>query len=276
MSLLSSAKQFGNVSVLTRRDGECVRWWVLHLKVNPGLRNDPATAELGQLFWRQYIGEDVTPRDFLAFVGLDASANVALYKETKWSVKDTDQCINVEPNGPPLPGDAPIVSHFADKAQGSRLDVYVLGELRFVGVDDVEEEEEEGEDEQKVSFIYVLECVKGKYYVGRTSNLERRLEQHKNGHGGAWTKKYPMVRLVEQFEAESGFDEDKTTLEYMETHKVDNVRGGTYCQIQLPDEQRLFIEQQMRTAQDRCSRCGSAKHFVARCPQSGGTKRGRK
>ena len=31
-------------------------------------------------------------------------------------------------------------------------------------------------------FIYILENDKGAYYIGSTSNLERRLKQHQNGH----------------------------------------------------------------------------------------------
>ena len=69
---------------------------------------------------------------------------------------------------------------------------------------------------------------------------------------------------------ESLFDEDKTTLEYMAAHGVERVRGGTHSQVVLPPEQLAAIEQQMRTAQDRCLRCGSDAHFAAHCP--GATK----
>jgi putative endonuclease len=32
-------------------------------------------------------------------------------------------------------------------------------------------------------FVYILECLNGRFYTGSTKNLRRRLEQHRNGLG---------------------------------------------------------------------------------------------
>jgi len=45
-------------------------------------------------------------------------------------------------------------------------------------------------------FVYLLECADGSTYVGSTTNLERRLEQHRRGEGAAYTRRRLPVRLV--------------------------------------------------------------------------------
>ena len=45
--------------------------------------------------------------------------------------------------------------------------------------------------------VYLLECQDGTYYTGHTNDLERRLEQHASGKGGArytrWKKADALV-----------------------------------------------------------------------------------
>ena len=43
--------------------------------------------------------------------------------------------------------------------------------------------------------MYILECADGTFYVGSTWDLERRLWQHSNGFGGAYTRRRRPVRL---------------------------------------------------------------------------------
>ena len=45
-------------------------------------------------------------------------------------------------------------------------------------------------------YMYILKCANGSYYTGSTIDLERRLEQHKNGEGAKFTKKHLPVELV--------------------------------------------------------------------------------
>ena len=46
------------------------------------------------------------------------------------------------------------------------------------------------------SYTYILECANGKYYVGSTTDLERRLQEHQAGVGANYTKKHLPVKLV--------------------------------------------------------------------------------
>ena len=47
-----------------------------------------------------------------------------------------------------------------------------------------------------MAWVYILECADGSYYVGSTTDLERRVSQHQLGEGAAYTKRRRPVRLV--------------------------------------------------------------------------------
>jgi putative endonuclease len=47
-----------------------------------------------------------------------------------------------------------------------------------------------------VAWMYILECSDGTYYVGSTNNLERRLREHREGHGARYTTNRLPVTLV--------------------------------------------------------------------------------
>lgn len=46
------------------------------------------------------------------------------------------------------------------------------------------------------AFMYILKCDDDSYYVGSTTDLTRRVEQHNNGEGAEYTKKRLPVELV--------------------------------------------------------------------------------
>ena len=47
-----------------------------------------------------------------------------------------------------------------------------------------------------VAYTYILECSNGAYYVGSTTDIERRLEEHQAGLGGRFTSVHLPVKLV--------------------------------------------------------------------------------
>jgi predicted GIY-YIG superfamily endonuclease len=75
--------------------------------------------------------------------------------------------------------------------------------------------------------IYVLELESNKYYVGKSKELEIRLENHFNNNGFSWTQKYKPIKILEIFKDCDDFDEDKYTLKYMSKYGINNVRGGS-------------------------------------------------
>ena len=113
--------------------------------------------------------------------------------------------------------------------------------------------------------IYVLKLEGGRYYVGKTDNLKKRLEQHAQGNGSAWTKKYTPVSIVKTMKDVSPFEEDKVTKEYMAKYGVDNVRGGAYVSVVLDDDQHRSLERELFAVQDKCVNCGRDGHFVKDC-----------
>lgn len=46
-------------------------------------------------------------------------------------------------------------------------------------------------------FIYAIECENDSFYIGQTSNLQKRWEMHLLGKGADWTKKYKPTFFYE-------------------------------------------------------------------------------
>ena len=105
-----------------------------------------------------------------------------------------------------------------------------------------------------------------KFYVGTTNDVIKRYNQHLNGDGSEWTKLYHPVKLLKSFESTSEFDEDNTTKTFMKIYGIDNVRGGTYCQIVLPEGVELFLQRELNQLSNACLECDEKGHFVKNCP----------
>lgn len=113
--------------------------------------------------------------------------------------------------------------------------------------------------------IYVLRLQGGRYYVGKSDNVENRYKQHINGSGSAWTRKYKPVSIERTIKNTSSFDEDKVTKEYMCKYGIDNVRGGSYVQVELTEFQTDAIKTEIWAAKDLCTQCGRSGHFAKDC-----------
>lgn len=117
--------------------------------------------------------------------------------------------------------------------------------------------------------VYVLLLEKNKFYVGKTNDMERRLNDHMHGtaRSAQWTRKYKPVRVFETYEGCDGLEEDKITLMYMIKYGIDHVRGGPYVSGNLSEATRDHIRHRMRMACDLCGICGSPNHFMSSCAQ---------
>lgn len=45
-------------------------------------------------------------------------------------------------------------------------------------------------------FVYILKCSNGKYYVGHTDNIDRRISEHKSGEFKGYVSKHLPVEVV--------------------------------------------------------------------------------
>ncbi len=113
--------------------------------------------------------------------------------------------------------------------------------------------------------LYVLELKNGKYYVGTTNNLQRRFQEHVDGTGSVWTRKYTPLGIERSVIVDGPLHEDRVTKELMLKHGIDNVRGGSYCRIDLDDGQYQSLTAELRSATGVCFKCGRSGHFAAQC-----------
>ena len=114
-------------------------------------------------------------------------------------------------------------------------------------------------------YIYVLKCKQNKYYVGKTTNPDYRLENHCNATGSAWTKKYPPTKVVQLVANCDDYDEDKYTRIYMDKYGIDNVRGGSFVSVKLDESTIEQLKKMSNGTNDKCFNCGEAGHFTQSC-----------
>ena len=82
-------------------------------------------------------------------------------------------------------------------------------------------------------YIYVLELVEDRYYVGRSSNILRRVEEHFTNIGALYTMKYKPLKVIEIVEEKTREDERNKTLEIMEKYGWEKVRGAGWCSLNI-------------------------------------------
>ena len=131
------------------------------------------------------------------------------------------------------------------------------------------------DNDDEAEWIYVLELEDGCFYVGKTSNPDARLEQHRNlGRytGAAWTRLHPPTTtgylVCRQVKKEySGLEEDALTQMWMMKKGIDKVRGGSYSQCVLPGHQLKTLQQAAWHCMGACTGCGADDHWVEQCDQ---------
>lgn len=83
------------------------------------------------------------------------------------------------------------------------------------------------------NYVYVLKLIEERYYVGRTGNILRRIEEHFTSNGSKYTMKYNPLKVIEIEEELTSYDERNKTLEYMKKYGYEKVRGYVWCKMNL-------------------------------------------
>lgn len=120
--------------------------------------------------------------------------------------------------------------------------------------------------------VYVLRLVRSKWYVGTSSDPNRRIQAHREGRASAWTKMHPprsreCEMILGPFESaiEARIMEDAQVKRLMVLHGINRVRGGTYSGITLSPENIITLNLEIRHAYNACMRCGETGHYARSC-----------
>ena len=101
-------------------------------------------------------------------------------------------------------------------------------------------------------YIYILELENNKYYVGRTINPKRRLQEHIDGRGSSWTKLHQYVKTLAIFEESCIYDEYLYTMKCIKRYGIKNVRGNIYTTVIVPEHIEKVHENVALGGEDMC------------------------
>lgn len=73
-------------------------------------------------------------------------------------------------------------------------------------------------------FIYILQCGDGTLYTGVTTDLQRRLQQHKAGTGGKYTRSRTIKRIAYSENASNRSNAQKREAEIKKLTRVKKLR----------------------------------------------------
>jgi hypothetical protein len=114
-------------------------------------------------------------------------------------------------------------------------------------------------------FIYILKLENNKFYIGKTENAEIRIENHFENNGSEWTKIHKPLSIIEIIPNCDNYDEDKYVFIYMNEYGIENVRGGSFVQIELNNEYINVIQHILKSTNDICYVCNLPGHFGNNC-----------
>jgi len=100
-----------------------------------------------------------------------------------------------------------------------KINYYEMNVCDFNNLDDMKD------------YVYVLKLIDDRYYIGRSQNVLQRIEQHFNGNGSVYTKKFKPLKVLEIVEEKTIDDERNKTIEYIKKYTWEKVRGYVWSRI---------------------------------------------
>lgn len=112
-------------------------------------------------------------------------------------------------------------------------------------------------------WLYVLELANDNFYVGIARNVEARFKKHESGVAAQWTALHKPLRVQRcadtglTSESDAACIESALTIQMMEQHGRERVRGGQYCDLdQAAVDKALHSQKQWgRVARAALNRC---------------------
>ena len=119
------------------------------------------------------------------------------------------------------------------------------------------------------SSVYILELEDGRVYVGSSRDVPRRVSQHTNGSGSAYTRVYKptgvLLPRLGNVEGDGDAAERDETLRYMMLRGIPFVRGWKFARVDMTSEEFDEAESNIRELFDLCRKCGYKGHFCTHC-----------
>lgn len=115
--------------------------------------------------------------------------------------------------------------------------------------------------------VYILKCKDNCYFIGKTTgSYFTDINNHFQGNGCEWTKLHKPIRLeiLRHFCDET--DDDFYTRMYITKYGIDKVRGGSYSQTELTEEQLCEINHYPIDTHLTCYQCYMKGHKRHVCP----------
>tara|TARA_B100000212_G_C27216830_1_gene465486 strand:- start:8 stop:457 length:450 start_codon:yes stop_codon:yes gene_type:complete len=114
--------------------------------------------------------------------------------------------------------------------------------------------------------VYVLKLHNNKYYVGESTNIDKRIDKHFNNKGSFWTRKYPPLEILKPIiPHQNHFWELTETLHQMNIHGIDNVRGSLFTKEIITKSEKIMAAQLFCELNNYCRKCGRKDHFINQC-----------
>jgi hypothetical protein len=111
--------------------------------------------------------------------------------------------------------------------------------------------------------FYIIELQNNRWYIGYSIDINRAIEDHRS----LWSMIHGPIVNIQRIETSRHDLLDVVVFKYMKMYGIDNVRGGSYTYIVLPDHQINYLKTNMckYDISLKCQKCGRSCHLNDKC-----------